>query len=67
MRDLNIQQRILQPQNNQLEINKYKIIPFIFLNDHFKRNKLNDQLSHTLQSFMKTNNIKTEKKDFLRI
>ena len=53
-------------KNYQLGISKYKIIPFIFPKDNFKRNKLNDQLSYPLPSFMKIKKIKTEK-DFLKI
>ena len=51
-------------QNYQLGISKYKIIPFIFPKDNFKRNKLKDQLSYPLSSFIKTKKIKTEKRFF---
>ena len=51
-------------KNYQLGISKYKIIPFIFPKDNFKRNKLNDQLSYPLPSFMKIKKIKTEKRFF---
>ena len=51
-------------KNYQLGISKYKIIPFIFPKDNFKRNKLNDQLSYPLSSFMKTKKIKTAKRFF---
>ena len=48
-------------KNYQLGISKYKIIPFIFPKDNFKRNKLNDQLSYPLPLFMKLKKIETEK------
>ena len=51
-------------QNYQLGISKYKNIPFIFPKDNFKRNKLKDQLSYPLSSFIKTKKIKTEKRFF---
>ena len=51
-------------KNYQLGISKYKIIPFIFPKDNFKRNKLNDQLSYPLPSFIKIKKIKTEKRFF---
>ncbi len=51
-------------QNYKLGISKYKIIPFIFPKDNFKRNKLKDQLSYPLSSFIKTKKIKTEKRFF---
>ena len=51
-------------KNYQLGISKYKIIPFIFPKDNFKRNKLNEQLSYPLSSFIKTKKIKTKKKRF---
>ena len=41
-------------QNYQLGISKYKIVPFIFPKENFKRTKLNDQLSYPLQVFNKT-------------
>ena len=46
----------------QIGISKYKIVPFIFPRDNFKRNKLNDQLSCPLQAFKKTKKIITEKR-----
>ena len=46
----------------QIGISKYKIVPFIFPRDNFKRNKLNDQLSYPLQAFKKTKKIITEKR-----
>ena len=49
-------------ENYQLGISKYKIVPFIFPRDNFKRNKLNDQLSYPLQVFKKTKKIITEKR-----
>ena len=49
-------------ENYQIGISKYKIIPFIFPRDNFKRNKLNDQLSYPLQAFKKTKKIITEKR-----
>ena len=49
-------------ENYQLGISKYKIVPFIFPRDNFKRNKLNDQLSYPLQVFKKTKKIMTEKR-----
>ena len=49
-------------ENYQIGINKYKIVPFIFPRDNFKRNKLNDQLLCSLQTFKKTKKIITEKK-----
>ena len=48
-------------ENYQIGISKYKIVPFIFPRDNFKRNKLNDQLSYPLQAFKKTKKIITEK------
>ena len=48
-------------KNYQLGISKYKIIPFIFPKDNFKRNKLNDKLSYPLLLFMKIKKIETEK------
>ena len=54
-------------KNYQLGISKYKIIPFIFPKDNFKRNKLNDQLSYPLSSFIKTKKIKTEKRFFEKL
>ena len=49
-------------ENYQIGISKYKIVPFIFPRDNFKRNKLNDQLSYPLQAFKKTKKIRTEKR-----
>ena len=49
-------------ENYQIGISKYKIVPFIFPRDNFKRNKLNDQLSYPLQAFKKTKKIITEKR-----
>ncbi len=49
-------------ENYQIGISKYKIVPFIFPRDNFKRNKLNDQLSCSLQTFKKTKKIITEKR-----
>ena len=49
-------------KNYQIRISKYKIVPFIFPRDNFKRNKLNDQLSYPLQAFKKTKKIITEKR-----
>ena len=49
-------------ENYQIGISKYKIVPFIFPRDNFKRNKLNDQLSYLLQAFKKTKKIITEKR-----
>ena len=49
-------------KNYQIGISKYKIVPFIFPRDNFKRNKLNDQLSYPLQAFKKTKKIITEKR-----
>ena len=48
-------------KNYQLGISRYKIIPFIFPKDNFKRNKLNDQLSYPLPLFLKLKKIETEK------
>ena len=48
-------------KNYQLGISKYKIVPFIFPKDNFKRTKLNDQLSYHLQIFNKTKKLLTEK------
>ena len=48
-------------QNYQLGISKYKIVPFIFPKDNFKRTKLNDQLSYPLQVFKKTNKLLAKK------
>ena len=48
-------------KNYQLGISKYKIVPFIFPKDNFKRTKLNDQLSYPLQIFKKTKKILAEK------
>ena len=44
-------------QNYQLGISKYKIVPFIFPKENFKRTKLNDQLSYPLQVFKKNKEI----------
>ena len=41
-------------ENYQIGISKYKIVPFIFPRDNFKRTKLNDKLSYPLQAFKKT-------------
>ena len=49
-------------ENYQIGISKYKIVPFIFPRDNFKRTKLNDKLSYPLQAFKKTKKIITEKK-----
>ena len=49
-------------ENYQIGINKYKIVPFIFPRDNFKRTKLNDKLSYPLQAFKKTKKIITEKR-----
>ena len=49
-------------ENYQLGISKYKIVPFIFPKENFKRTKLNDQLSYPLQAFKKTKKIITEKR-----
>ena len=51
-------------KNYQLGISKYKIVPFIFPKDNFKRTKLNDQLSYPLQVFKKTKKILTQKQFF---
>ena len=48
-------------KNYQLRISKYKIVPFIFPKDNFKRTKLNDQLSYPLQVFKKTKKILVQK------
>lgn len=48
-------------ENYQLGISKYKIVPF-FPRDNFKRNKLNNQLSYSLQAFKKTKKIIAEKR-----
>ena len=48
-------------ENYQIGISKYKIVPFIFPRDNFKRNKLNDQLSYPLQAFKKTKKILAQK------
>ena len=48
-------------KNYQIGINKYKIVPFIFPKNNFKRTKLNDQLSYPLQIFNKTKKILTPK------
>ena len=48
-------------KNYQLGISKYKIVPFIFPKDNFKRTKLNDQLSYPLQVFKKTKKILAQK------
>ena len=49
-------------ENYQIGISKYKIVPFIFPRDNFKRNKLNDQLSYSLKAFKKTKKIISEKR-----
>ena len=48
-------------QNYQLGISKYKIVPFIFPKENFKRTKLNDQLSYPLQLFKKTKKVLAKK------
>ena len=48
-------------KNYQLGISKYKIVPFIFPKDNFKRTKLDDQLSYPLQVFKKTKQILAKK------
>ena len=48
-------------QNYQLGISKYKIVPFIFPKENFKRTKLNDQLSYPLQVFKKTKKLLAKK------
>jgi len=49
-------------ENYQIGISNYKIVPFIFPRDNFKRNKLNDQLSYPLKAFKKTKKIISEKR-----